>query len=154
VTVLPTSFCGFHARHGVEHSALLITMQPAGRRAAAEKPERWLRFLDEAMPGDPTAHQVLQEWVGYILSERTDLQKVLMLIGPTRCGKGTIDRLLRALVGEDNHRGLSSPICWATCASRRRARGTRAPGRCEYVPIRPIPIVPSAAGCAGETSPR
>jgi putative DNA primase/helicase len=32
---------------------------------------------------------------------------VLMLIGPTRCGKGTIDRLLRALVGEDNHTGMS-----------------------------------------------
>ena len=27
-----TSFCGFHARHGVELSGLLITMQPAGRR--------------------------------------------------------------------------------------------------------------------------
>ena len=27
-----TSFCGFHARHGVELSGLLITMQPTGRR--------------------------------------------------------------------------------------------------------------------------
>ena len=27
-----TSFCGFHARHGVELSALLITLQPTGRR--------------------------------------------------------------------------------------------------------------------------
>ena len=30
-----TSFCGFHARHGVELSGLLITMQPAGRRRGA-----------------------------------------------------------------------------------------------------------------------
>jgi len=30
-----TSFCGFHARHGVELSGLLITMQPNGRRGGA-----------------------------------------------------------------------------------------------------------------------
>jgi P4 family phage/plasmid primase-like protien len=80
---------------------------PFGYDPAAEKPARLLRFLPEVMPGDPTAVLVLQEWFGYILSGRTDLQKALMLIGPTRCGKGTIDRLLRALVGADNHTGMS-----------------------------------------------
>jgi len=31
-----TSFCGFHARHGVELSGLLITMQPTSRHGRAE----------------------------------------------------------------------------------------------------------------------
>lgn len=30
-----TSFCEFHARHGVELAGLLVTMQPAGRRGGA-----------------------------------------------------------------------------------------------------------------------
>ena len=30
-----TSFCGFHARHGVELAGLLVTMQPANRRGGA-----------------------------------------------------------------------------------------------------------------------
>jgi phage/plasmid-associated DNA primase len=34
----------------------------------------------------------LQEWFGYILSGRTDLQKILLLIGPRRSGKGTTSR--------------------------------------------------------------
>ena len=42
---------------------------------------------------------LLQEYIGYILSGRTDLQKMLLLIGPTRSGKGTIARMLAALVG-------------------------------------------------------
>jgi putative DNA primase/helicase len=42
---------------------------------------------------------LLQEYIGYILSGRTDMQKMLLLIGPTRSGKGTIARMLAALVG-------------------------------------------------------
>src|SRR5271166_3610405 len=30
-----TSFCGFHARHGVELAGLLVTLQPANRRGGA-----------------------------------------------------------------------------------------------------------------------
>jgi putative DNA primase/helicase len=74
----------------------------------APKPARWLAFLDEVMPGDPTAQDVLQEWLGYLLSGRTDLQKALMLLGPKRCGKGTIDRLIRDLMGPDAHTGMSA----------------------------------------------
>ena len=33
-----TSFCGFHARHGVDLSGLLITMQPTGRREGMRPP--------------------------------------------------------------------------------------------------------------------
>jgi putative DNA primase/helicase len=47
----------------------------------------------------------LQEWFGYVLSGRTDLHKVLLLIGPTRSGKGTIARVLTALIGKANVAG-------------------------------------------------
>ena len=42
---------------------------------------------------------LLQEYIGYVLSGRTDMQKMLLLIGPTRSGKGTITRMLTSLIG-------------------------------------------------------
>jgi putative DNA primase/helicase len=77
----------------------------------APTPKHWLEFLgqlwpeDPAMPGIPEPVMALQEFFGYVLSGRTDLQKILMLIGPTRSGKGTIARVLTALVGKDNVAG-------------------------------------------------
>jgi len=72
---------------------------------AAPQPGRWLRFLGELWPGDPASVAALQEWFGYVLSGRTDLHKILLLIGPTRSGKGTIARVLSALVGKGNAAG-------------------------------------------------
>lgn len=73
----------------------------------AGEPHRWLKFLEEVLPGDQEAVLALQEWFGYVVSGRTDLQKALMLLGRTRSGKGTVDKVVRALVGEANHTGLS-----------------------------------------------
>lgn len=47
----------------------------------------------------------LQEFFGYVLSGRTDLHKIMLLIGPTRSGKGTIARVLTAMVGKGNAAG-------------------------------------------------
>lgn len=74
----------------------------------AATPGRWLRFLDEVWPDDPDSHALLQEWFGYLLSGRTDLQKMMMLIGVSRSGKGTIARLLREMVSPQAYIGLSS----------------------------------------------
>lgn len=59
----------------------------------------WLAFLESSLPGDVQAHEFLAEWFGYVLSGRTDRQKMAVLVGPTRCGKGTISRVLKAMVG-------------------------------------------------------
>lgn len=59
----------------------------------------WLAFLESVLPGDREAHLFLQEWFGYVVSGRTDLQKMASLYGPKRCGKGTIARVLEALIG-------------------------------------------------------
>jgi putative DNA primase/helicase len=66
---------------------------------------RWRAFLDQLWPDDNEAIRALQEVFGYILSGHTDQQKIFLLIGPIRSGKGTITRVLGALVGRGNMAG-------------------------------------------------
>jgi putative DNA primase/helicase len=61
----------------------------------------WKNFLDEVLPEDEEAQAFLQEWFGYVISGRTDLQKMASLVGPKRCGKGTIARVLIKLLGQE-----------------------------------------------------
>lgn len=61
----------------------------------------WTTFLEQVLPSDPGAQAFLQEWCGYLVSGRTDQQKIANLYGKKRSGKGTIGRVLRALIGED-----------------------------------------------------
>ncbi|MBQ1089181.1 phage/plasmid primase, P4 family [Streptomyces sp. B93] len=65
----------------------------------------WERFLAQIWPDAPDAITALQEWFGYVLSGRTDQQKILLMVGPSRSGKGTIARVLKELVGKDNLAG-------------------------------------------------
>jgi putative DNA primase/helicase len=71
----------------------------------AGSPATWLEFLGQLWPDDPQAIGALQEWFGYCLLPDTSQQKILMIVGPKRSGKGTIARVLRALVGIDNTAG-------------------------------------------------
>lgn len=68
-------------------------------------PARWLAFLAQLWPDDPASIEALQEWFGYCVSGRVDLHKILLLIGPTRAGKGVIARVLGALLGRGNVAG-------------------------------------------------
>ncbi|QDU67328.1 phage/plasmid primase, P4 family [Engelhardtia mirabilis] len=65
-------------------------------------PEGWLAFLGQLWPKDPDSIGVLQEVFGYLLVPDTSQQKVFLLVGPARSGKGTIGRVLTRLVGEAN----------------------------------------------------
>ncbi|WP_240118026.1 phage/plasmid primase, P4 family [Streptomyces sp. MUM 2J] len=65
----------------------------------------WEGFLSQLWPDDPDSIRAVQEWFGYVLSGRTDQQKILLMVGPTRSGKGTIARVLKALVGKENLAG-------------------------------------------------
>jgi len=78
---------------------------PFGFDPAAECPE-WVRFLGTLWPDDQPSIDTLSEWFGYCLLPDTRQHKLLMLIGPPRSGKGTIARVLRGTVGEQN---LASP---------------------------------------------
>lgn len=75
----------------------------------AGEPVEWMKFLRTLWPPTPfkwsedaTEIRTLRQWFGYVLSGRLDLQKMLLLIGPPRSGKGSIARVLRRLVGEAN----------------------------------------------------
>ena len=65
----------------------------------APTPTCWLEFLHQLWPDDEEAVDALQDWFGYVLSGRTDLQKIFVIIGPIRSGKGTIARILTAMIG-------------------------------------------------------
>ena len=78
---------------------------PFPYQADALAPTRWLTFLDELWPDDPEAIEALAEFMGYVISGRRDLHKILLLVGPTRAGKGVIARVLKALVGRGNYAG-------------------------------------------------
>jgi putative DNA primase/helicase len=65
-------------------------------------PSKWLRFLDQLWPDEPDCVATLQEFMGYFLTQDTSQQKILLMVGPSRCGKGTISKVMRGLVGERN----------------------------------------------------
>jgi putative DNA primase/helicase len=65
-------------------------------------PEEWFRFLKQVFEDDEESIQLLQEWFGYCLISDTSQQKMLLMVGPKRSGKGTIGRVLTRLVGAGN----------------------------------------------------
>lgn len=68
----------------------------------ADPPVAWFDFLRQVWGEDYDSIECLQEWFGYLLSPDTSLQKILVIVGPRRSGKGTIGRVLRGLIGSDN----------------------------------------------------
>jgi len=86
-------------------NALDFDFDPLGPPVSAPL---WLKFLSDVLPNDPVAVQLIQEWFGYNLLPNTRLQKILMLVGLPRSGKGTIGRILGALLGKANVAGPSA----------------------------------------------
>ena len=70
--------------------------------AAPPRPTRFLSFLQEAFGDDEQAVSTLRQAFGYSLSLDTGAQKIFALTGLPRTGKGTLLRVLTALVGEEN----------------------------------------------------
>ena len=72
------------------------------------KPTEFHEFLkslwtdDQSGAIDDKSIATLQEIFGYLLVGATRLQKIFMIIGPKRSGKGTIGRVLRQLLGQRN----------------------------------------------------
>ncbi len=67
----------------------------------------WENFLDEVFEGDKDRGLLLQEWFGYCLTHDTSQHKLMVKVGPPRAGKGTTDRILEALLGEENCAGFN-----------------------------------------------
>lgn len=67
----------------------------------ADDPVEWFKFLESIGYTEGTDERdLLQEWMGYVLSGDTKQQKALMLVGPPRSGKGTILMVTEAMMGE------------------------------------------------------
>lgn len=69
--------------------------------SAAPEPEQWLAFVAQVFP-DRVAADLLQDWFGYAVTPDTSQEKMLLMIGPPRSGKGTIQKVLIELVGNSN----------------------------------------------------
>ena len=76
----------------------------------APEPTAWYTFLHQLFDGDLQSIDLLQEWFGYCLTADTSQQKMLLVVGPRRSGKGTIARVLARLVGTGN-------VCGPTTSS-------------------------------------
>ena len=68
----------------------------------APLPTRWLAFLDDLWDRDVDSIALLQEMFGYVLSGDTSMQKIMLLVGPPRAGKGVIANTLTHLLGRQN----------------------------------------------------
>ena len=65
----------------------------------------WEKFLADVWADDQEMIETLQEMLGYLITTDTSMQKMFMLIGPRRSGKGTIGRVINALIGRENISG-------------------------------------------------
>lgn len=73
---------------------------PADYDALAECPN-WLAFLDSLGWTEGTEERrLLCMWMGYLLSGRKEQEKAMLLLGPSRAGKGTIIRVCMRLLGD------------------------------------------------------
>jgi putative DNA primase/helicase len=75
---------------------------PFDYEAAAPMPRAWRQFLKQLWSKDWESRKALAQWFGYVISGRLDLQKILLVVGPPRGGKGIIGRILAGLIGPKN----------------------------------------------------
>jgi putative DNA primase/helicase len=94
---LPTGELQKHSPEFFNSFALDFKFDPK-----APEPKQFLGFLNQIWPGDHEAISTLQEWFGYFLTCDTSQQKALLIVGPPRSGKGTLGRVLTALIGKQN----------------------------------------------------
>ena len=97
-------------RELLPHNPLFFTSNclPFDYDANAPEPDRWYQFLEEVWPSDSDGNwdkeavRTLREIFGYLLAHDTRQQKIFLIVGPKRGGKGTIVSVLEQLLGPDN----------------------------------------------------
>ena len=90
----------------------------------SSQPEAFLNWVrSDLFPGDPDAERLLQEWCGYVLTARADLQKGMMIIGPPASGKSALLDLMGKLYGDAaiglDLSSVASQFSLANCVGRR-----------------------------------
>jgi P4 family phage/plasmid primase-like protien len=79
--------------------SLRITKQ-TGTAPDHGRPERWLRFLHDALAGDDDMILFLQTWCGYCLTGLTDAHALLFIYGPGGNGKSVFLNTLIGIMGD------------------------------------------------------
>lgn len=83
------------------HQLFTINKLDYNYNPAAQCPT-WLTFLQSIWGDDQELKDQLQEWMGYILTKDTSMQKLAVFLGKPRGGKGTITHIVKELVGNFN----------------------------------------------------
>jgi putative DNA primase/helicase len=86
-----------HTPRFYAHNALAFDFDPD-----APHPVEWHKFLDSIFDDDLEMRDTLQMMIGYFLTTDTRHEKIFLIVGPRRGGKGTIGRMVGHLVGKDN----------------------------------------------------
>jgi putative DNA primase/helicase len=73
----------------------------------ADDPVQWEAFLGQLWEDDQECRGTLQEIFGYMLTAETSQEKIFLIEGPKRSGKGTVGRVLTALLGPESVCGPS-----------------------------------------------
>lgn len=91
----------------ISHTPLLMNVNSLSFEydPKASQPTTWIQFLNDIFQNDQESISLLQEWIGYLLTQDTRQHKILLMVGPPRSGKGTIGRILRELLGYHNVAG-------------------------------------------------
>jgi putative DNA primase/helicase len=66
----------------------------------AGEPETWNAFMQALWPDDPESIEALEAFIGCMMQGEVRHQKVLVVKGPTRGGKGTIRQVIEWLLGD------------------------------------------------------
>jgi P4 family phage/plasmid primase-like protien len=80
--------------HKARHLLPCAYEPDAARRAP---PRAWARYLKSIWGSDVQAIELVHQILGYLLSGRHDLQKIFVLLGPPRAGKGTLLNVIQAI---------------------------------------------------------
>lgn len=67
--------------------------------AKADKPKKWVEFLNQIFPKDPDSVRSLRQIIGYCTTSDTSFQKMFVFQGRKRAGKGTVLRVIEAMLG-------------------------------------------------------
>lgn len=78
---------------------------PFNYDAKAGEPKRWLAFLAELFPDKPEPIAALGEWFGYVVSGRTDLHKIFLMVARPVAAKALSPGFLRQWSDARTRRG-------------------------------------------------
>jgi putative DNA primase/helicase len=93
------------AMHGHSDELFALNAVEYAHDPDAPAPQAWMNFLADIFEGDDACIDTLQELFGYFLLPDTRQQKIALIVGPRRSGKGTIARVLTGMLGKDNVAG-------------------------------------------------